>query len=155
MLSNSDIAAFFRSYDWPVRIITYSAEVKLDKNLPTVILYETAPRVGQWTILFYDHREKIFIFFDPYGVFMDDQLKYSIYGIKQKYSLTKKILNYLGPREAIDINDVQFQTVERGDVNCGRWCCLRYWAYRHEMPFDEFKGLSPQRVIDIFGWLDK
>jgi len=92
-----------------------------------IILYKTSNDFGHWTLLL---RNRWGIeFFDPYGVPIDDQIKFIIDNYReiknQLYPhLTALILN--SGYKYIISNKVQLQKKSVSIQTCGRWCIFRY-----------------------------
>lgn len=145
-LNVKDIESFFKfnRFKKP-NIVTYS---KLDydnllnksNGYCSIILYETGAYYGHWTLLFYDPVDKIIEFFDPYGVFIDDQLKYSIYP-KHRKDLSYFLIDQKNENE-FEINDQEFQMKGSGISTCGKHCCVRFWASQN--------GISKKEYDDYF-----
>jgi len=92
------------------------------KSLPIIILYETKPNYGHWTLL---HKIPNGIeFFDSYGFRPDEQYKM----ISKKYQLPHKLKEFLikmHDKMNIHYNDYMFQEIGPKINTCGRWCILR------------------------------
>lgn len=140
MISGTDIYNFFEKNGYNSPTITTYKNLNLSSRLDNLIncmflLYENMPNVGHWVLVFYDEVDNIIEFFDPYGMLIDDQLKYSYYAMKEPM-LTKKFLNMNYP--IFEINDEQFQSYKSGINTCGKWCCIRYWAMKENISKKEF-----------------
>jgi hypothetical protein len=142
---------------------------KLDKlpRLPLVILYETAPNFGHWTLLHDVPRTTnkkdgyVIEFFDSYGMKPDDELAFISPEYRRETAQSKKeivrLLAGLPARVPISYNEYQFQAPLGADgqpVNtCGRWIVLRYLSGLptsiggSRMSLDEFRRIA-------FRWRD-
>jgi hypothetical protein len=90
------------------------------------LLYETAPNNGHWVLLikYADTIE----FFDSYGYFIDDQIKYIDDDFLKKSNQSNRYLSKLlldSPYKII-YNNTQIQQKKDGVSSCGRHLCLRY-----------------------------
>lgn len=149
MISGQDIYNWFNTNNFKKPNIMRYSQIT-DENLDNLInenngyccfvLYENSPGVGHWTLLFYDDVDNDISFFDPYGIFMDDQLKFSYYDNKEK-ELTKLILDE-SDKNKFEINDFKFQKSGPGINTCGKWCCVRYYVSR--------KGISQRQFENYF-----
>ncbi len=97
----------------------------LGKHKAAVILYEQKENFGHWCCVFLE--DGVLYFFDPYGIFPDEQLK----DIDDRYRIKSgqdyHYLSYLmaiSPYE-VDYNDYQLQDEHKGINTCGRWCVAR------------------------------
>lgn len=96
---------------------------KLLKNLPIVILYETQPNFGHWTLLHKLDNGNI-EFFDSYGYKPDSEFKL----ISPEYHYPHylmELLKKLSKITQIHYNQYQFQSKEPSIATCGRWVILR------------------------------
>jgi len=125
MLSSTDIFDWFTKMKLPTPEIIRYPDLQF---LPTVvedtsnckfILYESEPRRGHWTIVFYNQVDDCVEFFDSYGIFVDDELEFSYH---KDPVLSGELLT--SGNKVFEINDLKFQD----DVSstCGIHCCLRY-----------------------------
>lgn len=149
MISTSDILNWFNLNNFKQPNILKYSDIN-DENLNNLInenngyccfvLYENSPRVGHWTLLFYDDIDNDISFFDPYGIFIDDQLKFSYYDNKDRI-LTDLILKE-DNSDTFEINDFKFQKFGDGINTCGKWCCVRYYVSK--------KGVSQKQFENYF-----
>lgn len=107
------------------------------------LLYQQAPNYGHWTCLFKQGNR--IEFFDPYGINVDDELKWTDPSMRKQLHMDKpwlsKLLYESPPHYTLIYNQHPFQ--KRGnDINtCGRWCVLRLL----------FKNLSLEQFVELFG----
>lgn len=89
------------------------------------ILYCTTERnLGHWTVLYKcDGDDETVHFFDSYGFFVDDELRFSPYLQETKDGI--KYLSQLIATSGMNLiaNNVRYQN--KGQT-CGRWCIHRY-----------------------------
>lgn len=110
-----------------------------------VLLYEFKPRYGHWTLLTKLPHEKLKSceFFDSYGYFPDDELKYIDKHYREISKQTKTQLNRLMQNSfnnyKLHYNNYQFQEHDNNIATCGRHCLLRF-AFRG-LNIDEYKDL--------------
>ena len=149
-LSGSDI---MRMCKHKVRIIRYqdmdkyvSIEQVFDQWNATIILYETKKNFGHWTLLLKqsnDHLE----FFDPYGLGLDEELKYD-------HNFNARIHNGVAVPHLTDliskskyqllVNKKQLQQFLEDINTCGRWCSARV-ILRH-ISLSDFQKLFTDNV---------
>lgn len=117
----------------------------LGDNDAMVVLYEQKNNFGHWCAVYLE--DGILYFFDPYGIFPDEQLE----EIDEKFRLKSgqdyhylSTLMALSPYE-VDYNDYQFQNAVPGINTCGRWCVSR--IANRNLTNDEF--------IELFGHSDE
>jgi hypothetical protein len=97
----------------------------LGPNNAIVLLYEQKNNFGHWCCVF--RNNNIVFFFDPYGVWPDDQLD----EIDKKYRLKSgqayRQLSFLMAESPyqIDYNNHQLQSDHENINTCGRWCVAR------------------------------
>ncbi len=102
-----------------------------------VILYKTRDDYGHWTCLF--RYGNMIEFFDPYGLMIDDQLKYNksrkfkIENAQDHFYLTRLLA--VAP-ETISYNHYKFQKFAVNITTCGRWCLLR--LQNNDKPLKQF-----------------
>ena len=91
-----------------------------------VILYETRKHYGHWCCLFRNNKNNI-EFFDSYGIFPDDELKYATKSFRKKNNMMWPHLTYLllSCPYKIEYNNHKFQKMSRKISTCGRWCLIR------------------------------
>lgn len=136
--------------DGKARIVLYpdlskfsSLEELLHPYGVTFILYlwHVNPTFGHWVVLI-DGPEFI-EYFDPYGLPPDawlDELEepFKTESGQGKPLLTKLLVDYDGPKE-LTYNEFQFQALNKGTQDCGRWAALR--GLLREISLKEFKKL--------------
>jgi hypothetical protein len=87
------------------------------------ILYQTAPTYGHWVVLC-KHKGHLY-FFDPYGIFPDDELKYCY---KPFGPWLSQLI--LGSNYTLSYNKYKLQNINKQDIStCGRWCCLYAYCF--------------------------
>jgi len=117
-----------------------------------IILYEQRDSYGHWTCCFKDG-DTIY-FFDPYGIFPDDQLE----EINAHYRLIsgqgERWLAYLLGTSGYDIdyNNHELQSEKKGVNTCGRWSVAR--IKNKHLDSDEFAqlfeaspGVTPDQLV--------
>jgi hypothetical protein len=155
-LSDEDISKFISNivkYD-ELKEINAS---KLLANLPVVILYETGPNFGHWTLLHRLDNGNV-EFFDSYGFKPDDEF----YVIEKKYQyphylwkLLVDISKLILP-DRIHYNEYHLQNSSDSRVaTCGRWVILRHAL--KDMDIDKFnnainlvskrEGITPDELV--------
>ncbi len=119
--SNDDIMYLC---DNKTNIIKYSDLINYDNidnilspHNNTVILYETGKNYGHWVCLI--KQNNLIEFFDPYGMKIDEQLKYS----KNKDPLLSLLL--LKSPYLLKENTTRLQKMYKNISTCGRHVCLR------------------------------
>jgi hypothetical protein len=112
-----------------------------------IILFETVPDKGHWTILFKRNKKQI-EFFDSYGFIVDVELDYvdKKYKnqLKENYRYLTRLI-YESPYE-LEYNPYKFQKMKKDINTCGRWCVLRY-EYK-KLTIDQFYKLINSVKID-------
>lgn len=112
------------------------------------ILYEFKENYGHWVVLCRDNTT--LYFFDPYGFFPDEELKYL-----DKYRTITPYLSVLLIKSPLNVtfNHFRLQNLDDHDVaTCGRWCAL-YALFFREASFQDFAelflntGLNPDKII--------
>jgi len=92
------------------------------------ILYQQKPEYGHWTVLF-RQSTNVIEFFDPYGVFPDDELKWTEPHMRDQLNMNYPYLTallYNAPRNyTLTYNEHKFQSSRAGINTCGRWCATR------------------------------
>lgn len=108
---------------------------KLLSNLPVVILYETHPNYGHWTLL---HKLKNgnIEFFDSYGFKPDSEFKLIDKEFQYPHYLME-LLKHLSKLTRIHYNQYQIQDKKPGVSTCGRWVILR--NLYSDLDIDQFK----------------
>ena len=108
---------------------------KLLNNLPIVILYETEPNFGHWTLLHKLDNGNI-EFFDSYGFKPDSEFKLISPEYQYPHYLME-LLKKLSKLTQIHYNQYQLQSKANGVSTCGRWCILR--RLYPDLDIDQFK----------------
>lgn len=151
-LSSKDIQQYLKN----VKIILYkdlqnyySAKDLVRPHNQVVIMFKTSSDFGHWCCLLKNHSG--YEFFDPYGLFLDDQLETKMEPdpdedeemFKLRYGQDTRWLTKLLAKvdEPVSYNHHKFQAFKLPDgtrpQTCGKWCILRLLNY--EKPLDEFK----------------
>ena len=104
-----------------------------------IILYEWKERYGHWVALI--KSGNLIEFFDPYSGIPDTQLDNLSEEVRRELGqddklLLKLLIKYDGP---VSYNDYQFQELDKGVKDCGRWCVIR--AQLKDLPLKDFKDL--------------
>ncbi len=129
-LSNIDIEQIL---DGKTNIILYpdlykyqSLDEILDPYEACIILYQTKKDFCHWCCIT-KRNNNLIEFFDPYGTFVDDQLKFIPENFrkqsKQDYPHLTWLL-YNSPYQ-ISYNEIRFQKLNQSIQTCGRWCVFR------------------------------
>ena len=103
------------------------------------ILYETEQDYGHWVSLI--KSRNIIEFFDPYGVFIDDELKWIPKKFAKESHQDKKYLSqllYESPYK-LSYNEYPFQKLKNGINTCGRWAAQR--IIMKNTPLEQFNGI--------------
>lgn len=136
-----------------INIYTYAELAKFrtideafgDKN-SIALLYETKPRYGHWVGLFRHPSYNTIEFFDSYGYFIDEQLKFvpekHKHQLSEDYPYLSKLL-YDSPYNLI-YNSVALQKSSNDISSCGRHVVLR--CNMLDVPLDEYIGLIEHNV---------
>ena len=105
-----------------------------------VILYQLEANIGHWVCLIKRGARKI-EFFDPYGLSIDEELKYSKYNLRKHNGEIVPHLTALLEKSNYKIksNKVQLQQFKQHINTCGRYCALRI----------RFKDVSINKFIDL------
>lgn len=158
-LSNFDI---FNLLEGKCNVMTYPELTQYD-NIDdamglydaVVLLYETQQNFGHWTLFFkYDDNDNETIeFFDPYGLFPDDELEYVPMNFRKIEGEYYPYLTYLLYKSNYDIvyNNHRLQE-KKNDINsCGRHVVTRL-IFRDLDIDDYFKlikktGLSSDQFV--------
>lgn len=107
-------------------IIKYkSIEDLIGKHNSLILLYLTTEQFGHYTCLF-KNKDGI-QFFDSYGYFPDDQLKFVPSRLSPKMYGYHKILLYLlsQTNNKIFYNQYRLQSLNKKIATCGFWCVYR------------------------------
>ncbi len=91
-----------------------------------VILYETKNNYGHWVCVIL-HSNNTLEFYDPYGVFIDDQLKFidRDFAIRSGQNIPYLSILFLNSKYKIITNKKKIQKFDKDNSSCGRHVCLR------------------------------
>ncbi len=91
-----------------------------------LLLFEAKPKYGHWTCIFKLDDNSI-EFFNPYGGYPDDALKYIPFQFRQVTNQNHTYLSYLLYKSHYDLNynEYKFQKVSKNIRTCGRHCVVR------------------------------
>jgi hypothetical protein len=135
-LSDADIKRF----DTSLNIIVYSelqnmTPIQILKKMPLVILYQSTPNTGHWTLL---HKTiEGLEFFDSYGFKPDKQFEYI--GYRQPHYIAKLLYILYDNGYNIHYNQYPFQESKPGINTCGRHVLVRHLL--SYLPIDKYKEL--------------
>jgi len=103
------------------------------------ILYEDSPNKGHWTLISRPE-EGIAEYFDSYGGYVDDPLKWTDKEERAELGQSKQLLASLFRKTPDDVvfNRVKYQKQGPGINNCGRWCVLRTVMMKKGYNLEEF-----------------
>ena len=104
------------------------------------LLYETEPDYGHWTLVFRQSPDTV-EFFDPYGVFLDDELSWVKLNTRRMLGQNVPYLSrlfYYSRYPNLIYNNYKFQKMGEGINTCGRWCVLRLVCRDYSL--EEFKN---------------
>ena len=92
------------------------------------LLYELKPGYGHWVLLLRHPKTHTIEFFDSYGFFIDDQLKFINKQFRKQSRQDKRYLSKLLLDSDYNIiyNKKRVQKMKKGISSCGRHLCLRY-----------------------------
>ena len=131
-LSEDDIS---KIVDGKVNVISYeqlflytNIDEALGPHKALIVLYEVQSHTqGHWSLLYLDDQNTLH-FFDPYGLKLDDEIRY----IPDFFTLDNKgeqvpHLSYLVEKSGYKLvsNKIQYQKEKKEVQTCGRWCCVR------------------------------
>lgn len=144
-LSDTDV---LKLVDGKAKVLLYSdlanydtIEDALGPNQAIFLLYETQKDYGHWVSVFKEGNT--IEFFDPYGIFVDNELEWIPSNFRevsgQKYPQLSYLLSKVPEKINLIYNNHKFQKTGKGINSCGRWSALRL-AYR-DMSLDKFKDL--------------
>ncbi len=153
-LSSTEILSLYPNR---VQIVVYgdmcdvtSIEQLFEEVNLVVILFETSPSYGHWTLLINRPDSDVIEFFDPYGMVPDTELAYIPKDFRrQSCQDFPRMLELLyNSHKQVRYNNFDFQKQGPGINTCGRWVLLRIVFSR----FDEyqFKGI----VDNLCDWYD-
>ena len=144
-LSGDDI---MRITDHKTKLILYS-DLEQVNNIDEilyqynccVILYQLEINVGHYVCLI-KHKNNTLEFFDPYGMFIDEELKYSKYNLRRHKGVVTTHLTALIDKSNYKLisNDLKLQKFKEHVNTCGRWVCMRI----------RFKDVSLKRFAELF-----
>lgn len=111
-----------------------------------VILYLTKPNYGHWVLLM--KKGNLIEFFDSYGFFIDDQLKFINPEFKKKshqdFPYLSKLLLDSGYK--IIYNPVRLQKTNNDISSCGRHVCLR--LILKDLPLNDYIKMMKYNKYD-------
>lgn len=105
----------------------------LDK-LPLVVLYNTTPTYGHWTLVFRTNRDTI-EFFDSLGFIPDTEMQIVGTKVSKNYKPTLMSLLFKTGKE-IEYNNVKLQKSGKEINTCGRWVVHRY--LNRNIPIEDY-----------------
>jgi len=123
-----------------------------DKNF-VVILVETEVNSGHWVTLLRYPNSKYIEWFDSYGLYPDDELKYVNLDERAELDESKPALSYLLDEcpYTVVYNKTDLQQWKAGVNTCGRHVCLRLLNDQKTLPqyveYIESFGMSPDLVV--------
>jgi hypothetical protein len=117
-----------------------------------VINYPIEVDVGHWVVLLYtknDRRQKIIEFFDPYGMFPDNEFLFSNINKANPHYLSQILLTSHYP---IEYNEVDYQRRSEGVDTCGRHVINRVlhrdWNMKkYNKTFGPASGHDPDALV--------
>ena len=122
------------------------------------LLYETKKNYGHWCAIIKLNNTTV-EFFDPYGVFPDDELKWVPENTKKVLNSDKPYLTSLlyNSQYNIDYNEHKFQKYSKNIKTCGRWCAVRiYLKYLSLEEFTHlFKNNGDNKVTLLTMWINE
>lgn len=142
-LSNYDIENVLGK---SIKILTYKELTKYNtiakafgKHKFIGLLYERIEGNGHWVLLI-NHRDSI-EHFDSYGIFPDDELKFTDIIYRKKNNMYFPYLTYLllNSKKKKEYNNYKFQKENNNISTCGRWLLFR--AKTSLMNIDKFNEL--------------
>ena len=157
-LSDKDL---MKLCDGKVNIVKYSELYDYDKlsdlfkDNSLIILYENKENEGHWCCMI--RRGQLVEFFDPYGIFPDQELKWLKNGEKFKKSSKQDFprLSQLMEESPyqLSFNQHKFQKMGAGINTCGRFCAVRI-AFK-DLPLNKFqkllinKNYTPDELVTL------
>lgn len=143
----------FDSCDGEINIYTYKDLLNFDDidsafgdKDSIALLYETKPSYGHWVGLFRHPDYNTVEFYDSYGYFIDEQLKFVPDKFKTKLKENYPYLSYLlynSPYEII-YNSNRIQKSGKGISSCGRHVVLR--CLSRDIPLGQYIKLLKSNV---------
>lgn len=159
-LSNKDI---IDNVKHNISFVTYpelenfnSLDDVFDDNKSILILYLQSPNFGHWTCL-NKLGNNLIEFFDPYGILIDNELKFNSKELNDKLEQDAPFLSKLmiDSQYNLSYNEFSFQE-EASNINtCGRHCIVRMnhlnlSLNQYKNVFSKLKKfLSPDDVVTI------
>lgn len=140
--------------DGKARVLIYSdladyddIDEALGEHLAIFLLYESRPDFGHWVCCFRNGNE--IEFFDPYGIFPDEELKWISEDFRKVSGQKYPHLSYLLSESPYKLtyNNFKFQKQGSGINTCGRWSALRL-VFR-DLTLKRFKHLFYERHDDL------
>ncbi len=158
-VSNYDILSIFG--DNGCSIMTYSQLTDYDslddvfERSPIVfLLYETRNQFGHWCLLCTDRRH--IYFFDSYGIFPDEELKYTDKTFRKNNNMSipylTELLLHNRSNKIMEYNAQKLQEMRPDIATCGRWCILFALVYP-KVTIDNFAnyflstGRNPDELV--------
>lgn len=155
-LSGEDI---YNALHKKTNIITYaqlrdykSIDELLKPSGSIVILYETSKGFGHWVCLYKDGSK--IVFFDPYGLKPDEELKFIPKHFRKENGTNYPLLTYLLYKSGknIEYNNHRLQRSLKDANTCGRHCIVR--ILNKKIPLDKYaeilqnvKNITPDQVV--------
>jgi hypothetical protein len=142
------------------RMVTYpelykykSLDELLGKEQAIFLLFELKPSYGHWCAVFKQDEDTI-EFFDSYGTYLDNELKWIDVDYRKKSHQMYPYLTALfvkSPYKNLTYNEHKFQKHDNNIRTCGRWAALRL-VFR-DLPLDMFaklfKGKNSDDLVTI------
>lgn len=106
-----------------------------------VILYQLEQNIGHWVCLI-RHKNDTLEFFDPYGMSIDEELKYSEFNLRRHRGVKTPHLTALIDKSNYKLitNTAKLQKFKEHVNTCGRWVSMRI----------RFKDVSLSKFIELF-----
>lgn len=148
-LSNHDLMKYMKG---KCKIYTYNELSKFNnleeafENTEVIfLLYETIKNYGHWCSIL--KRKNSIEFFDPYGIFPDEELKFTDDVFRLKNNMILPHLTYLlwKSRKRVEYNNYKLQSKKFGINTCGRWNLIR--AQYKDINIDNFAKLLTKNNI--------
>jgi hypothetical protein len=149
-LSNKDIERLCPN----VNIVSYPDLYQFDtlddllgKEGACVILYKTSENYGHWCCII-KINPNLVEFFDPYGIFIDDEFDFMSYATRIEVGQTVPYVSQLlyNCPYKLSFNEYKFQQQKKNVNTCGRWTALRV-IYK-KLPLNEFKKMFISKKYD-------
>lgn len=121
----------------------------LGSHKAIIILYQTSGRFeGHFTTL-YKTGDKTLYFFDPYGIKIDEELKFSKFNLRQHKGVPTPLLSALIDKRGYTVtsNTFQYQKVGSNNNECGSHVALRL-RLRSYTPSEFRKFMTTNRCYD-------